>query len=130
MLGIMLGKTLGKIIVLSKDNPALFIPELSESAIERAIRKLRQAGLLKRVGAAKEVSEGVMPVIPAILKSIYDAIGVRINELPVNLRADLAGAARKKVIFPDSRGGSIGPPRLFYFLQDLTFTHSKLYYSF
>jgi 4-hydroxybenzoyl-CoA reductase subunit alpha len=33
---------------------------------------------------AKEVGEGgIMPVIPAILNAIYDASGVRINELPV-----------------------------------------------
>jgi 4-hydroxybenzoyl-CoA reductase subunit alpha len=33
---------------------------------------------------AKEVGEGgIMPVIPAILNAIYDATGVRINELPV-----------------------------------------------
>jgi hypothetical protein len=95
----MLGIMLGKIIVLSKDNPALFIPELSESAIERAIRKLRQAGLLKRVGAAKEVSEGVMPVIPAILKAIYDAIGVRINELPVTSERIWRALQEKKPFF-------------------------------
>lgn len=33
---------------------------------------------------AKEVGEGaIMPVIPSILNAIYDATGVRINELPV-----------------------------------------------
>jgi 4-hydroxybenzoyl-CoA reductase subunit alpha len=33
---------------------------------------------------AKEVGEGgIMPVIPAILNAIYDASGVRINELPL-----------------------------------------------
>jgi 4-hydroxybenzoyl-CoA reductase alpha subunit len=33
---------------------------------------------------AKEVGEGgIMPVIPAILNAIYDATGVRINELPI-----------------------------------------------
>ncbi len=33
---------------------------------------------------AKEVGEGaIMPTIPAILNAIYDAVGVRINELPV-----------------------------------------------
>jgi ATP-dependent DNA helicase RecG len=53
------GKTPGKIIKLLKTNPALSIPvlaekiERSESAIERAIRKLRKNGLLKRVGPAK-----------------------------------------------------------------------------
>ncbi|MCX8110683.1 MAG: molybdopterin-dependent oxidoreductase, partial [Syntrophorhabdaceae bacterium] len=33
---------------------------------------------------AKEVGEGaIMPTIPAILNAIYDAVGVRVNELPV-----------------------------------------------
>jgi 4-hydroxybenzoyl-CoA reductase subunit alpha len=34
---------------------------------------------------AKEVGEGaIMPTIPAILNAVYDAVGVRINELPLN----------------------------------------------
>ncbi len=34
---------------------------------------------------AKEVGEGaIMPVIPAILNAVYDAIGVRIYELPMS----------------------------------------------
>jgi len=34
---------------------------------------------------AKEVGEGaIMPTIPAILNALYDAVGVRINELPVS----------------------------------------------
>jgi predicted HTH transcriptional regulator len=55
----MRGKTSGKILVLLKENPALSIPELaeklgrSESAIERTIRKFRQAGLLKGISPAK-----------------------------------------------------------------------------
>ena len=33
---------------------------------------------------AKEVGEGaIMPTIPAILNAVYDAVGVRINELPI-----------------------------------------------
>ena len=33
---------------------------------------------------AKEVGEGaILPTIPAIVNAIYDAIGVRINELPI-----------------------------------------------
>jgi 4-hydroxybenzoyl-CoA reductase subunit alpha len=33
---------------------------------------------------AKEVGEGaIMPTIPAILNAVYDAIGVRIFELPL-----------------------------------------------
>jgi ATP-dependent DNA helicase RecG len=53
------GKTPGKIVELLKSNPGLTIPELaeqvgkSESAVERAVRKLRVAGQLKRIGPAK-----------------------------------------------------------------------------
>jgi 4-hydroxybenzoyl-CoA reductase subunit alpha len=33
---------------------------------------------------AKEVGEGaIMPTIPAILNAVYDAIGIRIHELPL-----------------------------------------------
>ncbi len=54
-----LPKTPGKILDLLEKNPLLSIPELaeqigkSESAIERAVRKLRAAGQLKRIGPAK-----------------------------------------------------------------------------
>jgi ATP-dependent DNA helicase RecG len=54
-----LGKTPGKIAALLRENPGLSIPELaeqlgkSESAIERAVRKLRKTGQLKRIGPAK-----------------------------------------------------------------------------
>jgi ATP-dependent DNA helicase RecG len=53
------GKTPGKILELLKENPDLSIPELaellgrSESAVERAVRKLRKAGQLERIGPAK-----------------------------------------------------------------------------
>ena len=57
------GKTLGKtpdaILLLLDENPSLSIPEIaerinkSESAVERAIRKLREEGRLKRIGPAK-----------------------------------------------------------------------------
>ena len=34
---------------------------------------------------AKEVGEGaIMPTIPAVLNAVYDAVGVRIKELPVS----------------------------------------------
>ena len=34
---------------------------------------------------AKEVGEGaIMPTIPAILNAVYDATGIRVNELPVS----------------------------------------------
>ena len=58
-----LGKTLGKtpeqILGLLRENAHYSIPELathtgkSESAVERSIRKLREAGVLERVGPAK-----------------------------------------------------------------------------
>ncbi|MEW6138058.1 MAG: molybdopterin cofactor-binding domain-containing protein [Thermodesulfobacteriota bacterium] len=45
---------------------------------------------------AKEVGEGaIMPTIPAILNAIYDATGVRVNELPVSSER-LYMALRKK----------------------------------
>ncbi|MDQ7088942.1 MAG: winged helix-turn-helix domain-containing protein [Acidobacteriota bacterium] len=53
------GKTSLAILKLLKEDPGLSIPEMashlhkSESAIERAIRKLREAGRLERVGPAK-----------------------------------------------------------------------------
>jgi len=52
-------KTPGKIIERLQSNPSLTIPELAEqvgksaSAVERAVRKLREAGRIKRVGPAK-----------------------------------------------------------------------------
>jgi predicted HTH transcriptional regulator len=58
-----LGKTPGKtpdaILWFLKEKPVLSIPELADkigksaSAVERAVRKLRQAGRLKRIGPAK-----------------------------------------------------------------------------
>lgn len=47
---------------------------------------------------AKEVGEGaIMPTIPAILNAVYDAVGVRINELPLSPeRVFKALKARKK----------------------------------
>ncbi len=49
---------------------------------------------------AKEVGEGaIMPTIPAILNAVYDATGVRINELPLTperVRLALEQAAKKK----------------------------------
>jgi ATP-dependent DNA helicase RecG len=52
-------KTPDRILALLNENPTLSIPELaeemgkSESAVERAIRKLRQENRLKRIGSAK-----------------------------------------------------------------------------
>jgi len=53
------GKTPGEIVERLQSHPRLTIPELAEqagksaSAVERAIRKLREAGRIKRVGPAK-----------------------------------------------------------------------------
>jgi ATP-dependent DNA helicase RecG len=53
------GKTPDVILSLLKESPTLSIPELAEetekfvSAIERAVRKLRQSSRLKRIGPAK-----------------------------------------------------------------------------
>ena len=73
-----LGKTLGKtpdaILLLLDENPSLSIPEIAEkinkskSAVERAIRKLREEGRLKRIGPAKgghwKIIKEVLPVNP------------------------------------------------------------------
>jgi ATP-dependent DNA helicase RecG len=54
-----LGKTPGEILAVLKSNPGAVIPEIaarlgkSESAIERAIHKLKAEGRLARVGAKK-----------------------------------------------------------------------------
>jgi ATP-dependent DNA helicase RecG len=58
-LGKMTGKTPERILALLVTTPTLTIPEIanrlekSSSAIERAIRKLRESGRLKRIGSAK-----------------------------------------------------------------------------
>ncbi len=46
---------------------------------------------------AKEVGEGaIMPVIPSILNAIYDATGVRIDELPVTPERIMSALKKKK----------------------------------
>ena len=46
---------------------------------------------------AKEVGEGaIMPVIPSILNAIYDATGVRIDELPVTPERIVEALKKKK----------------------------------
>ncbi len=46
---------------------------------------------------AKEVGEGaIMPTIPAILNAIYDATGIRVNELPVSSERLFMGIKTKK----------------------------------
>jgi predicted HTH transcriptional regulator len=67
-----LGKTPDAILFLLDENSFLSIPELaekinkSESAVERAIRKLREKGRLKRIGPAKgghwKIIKEVLPV--------------------------------------------------------------------
>ncbi len=53
------GKTIDLILLLLSENPAASIPELaekiekSERAVERAIRKLREEGRIRRIGPAK-----------------------------------------------------------------------------
>ena len=58
-----LGKTLGKtpisVLEFLRQSPSLTVPEIavklakSESAVQRAILKLQQAGALKRIGSRK-----------------------------------------------------------------------------
>lgn len=46
---------------------------------------------------AKEVGEGaIMPTIPAVLNAIYDATGVRVNELPCSAERIVLGLAEKE----------------------------------
>jgi 4-hydroxybenzoyl-CoA reductase subunit alpha len=46
---------------------------------------------------AKEVGEGaIMPTIPAVLNAVYDAIGVRINELPLTCERVYFAMRRKE----------------------------------
>ncbi len=58
-LGKTLGKTPGKIIALLTEEPFLTIPAMAEqldrstSAVERALRKLREAGKIRRIGPSK-----------------------------------------------------------------------------
>jgi predicted HTH transcriptional regulator len=64
------GKTPDVILSLLRDAPELSIPQLaaslgkSQSAIERAIRKLREAGRLKRIGPDKGGHWQVLDEIP------------------------------------------------------------------
>ena len=46
---------------------------------------------------AKEVGEGaIMPTIPAVLNAVYDAVGVRIKELPISGERVVMGMAEKE----------------------------------
>ncbi len=59
MSGILSGKTSQQVLALVGETPTISIPELAEAlgvsgrTVERAIRRLREAGLLHRVGPAK-----------------------------------------------------------------------------
>jgi len=45
---------------------------------------------------AKEVGQGpLLPVMPAVANAVYDAIGVRIDELPITPDKVLAGLEKK-----------------------------------
>ncbi|MCC7122454.1 MAG: molybdopterin-dependent oxidoreductase [Gammaproteobacteria bacterium] len=55
---------------------------------------------------AKEVGQGpLLPAIPALLNAVYDAVGVRIDEVPCTPDKVLFAMERKA----DGRGGRIGP---------------------
>ena len=70
------GKILNASLGEYKIPTALDVPEVKSLIIE--------SGEPNGPYGAKEVGEGgIMPVIPAILNAIYDATGVRINELPI-----------------------------------------------
>ncbi len=72
------------------ENGALMTPSLGEYRIATALDMPNIDTLIIESGepngpfGAKEVGEGaIMPTIPAILNAVYDATGVRINELPL-----------------------------------------------
>jgi len=45
---------------------------------------------------AKEAGQGpLLPVMPAVANAIYDAVGVRVDELPIHPEKILAGLGRK-----------------------------------
>jgi len=63
---------------------------------------------------AKEVGQGpLLPVMPAVANAIYDAVGVRIDELPITPDKVLA-ALKKKMNGEEARVGSIRFPSVPY----------------
>ena len=64
---------------------------------------------------AKEVGQGpLLPIMPAIVNAVYDAVGVRINEVPVTpekvLRALEAKAAGRPPVYGPSRFPTVAWP--------------------
>jgi CO/xanthine dehydrogenase Mo-binding subunit len=68
---------------------------------------------------AKEVGQGpLLPVIPALVNAVYDAIGIRFDEIPITppkvLDAILRGKKRvgpkKSIPFPFPKPIKVGPP--------------------
>ena len=58
---------------------------------------------------AKEAGQGpLLPVIPAIANAVHDAIGVRIDEIPITPDKILKALARKR----DGKPARVGPERL------------------
>jgi 4-hydroxybenzoyl-CoA reductase alpha subunit len=61
---------------------------------------------------AKEVGQGpLLPVPPAVVNAIYDAVGVRIDEVPATPEKVLAGI-RKKAAGNDGRVGPVSVPEI------------------
>ncbi|MBI3267911.1 MAG: molybdopterin-dependent oxidoreductase [Planctomycetes bacterium] len=63
---------------------------------------------------AKEAGQGpLLPVMPAVLNAVYDALGVRVDEVPLNPQRVLEALRRKA----DGKPGRVGPtaiPRVVY----------------
>ncbi len=88
----------------------LLTPSLGEYRIATALDMPNVETLVIESGepngpyGAKEVGEGaIMPTIPAILNAVYDAIGVRITELPLTperVRLALLEAEKKQGVMP------------------------------
>ncbi|MBC7933505.1 MAG: molybdopterin-dependent oxidoreductase, partial [Rubrivivax sp.] len=61
---------------------------------------------------AKEVGQGpLLPVMPAIANAVYDAVGIRIDEVPITPEKVLA-ALRAKAQGKDARFGPVGVPEV------------------
>jgi len=99
-----LGEALMEQIIYDK-NGHILNRNLAEYKIPTAIDMPRLESIIVESNepngpyGAKEVGEGaIMPVIPSILNAIYDAIGVRIDELPVTPQRIIEALNRKKVM--------------------------------
>ena len=58
------------------------------------------------------------PVLPAVVNAVYDAVGVRIDELPVTPEKVLRGAARARAARSPEGALMVGPPRRFWASTD------------